>query len=184
MRTRRISLKQLPKLHATVKGIRPTIGSLTWIQLRATRAMREILFKEFGGFPSVAAKEVAEFHSKAGLMCHSLPTTDIPAEIAKLRTSLLTEEVAEFTEASKAADLKGIADALADIVYVAYGAALTYGIDLDAVLTEVHRSNMTKLDTAAKPLLRADGKVLKSPLYVPPDIDGVLREQAPLPIQT
>ena len=35
-------------------------------------------------------------------------------------------------------------DALADIAYVAYGAAVTYGIDFDAALREVHRSNMSK----------------------------------------
>jgi predicted HAD superfamily Cof-like phosphohydrolase len=184
MRTRRTSLKQLPKLRATVNNIRHTISSLIQIQLRATRAKRGTLFEESAGSLSVAAKEVAAFHSAAGLSLRRLPTTDIPAEIAKLRISLLAEEVEEFTEASNASDLNGIADALADIVYVAYGAALTYGIDLDAVLTEVHRSNMTKFDATAKPLLRADGKVLKSPLYVPPDIDGVLREQAPLPIRT
>jgi predicted HAD superfamily Cof-like phosphohydrolase len=115
------------------------------------------------------------------MSCHSLPTADIPADIVKLRISLLAEEVAEFTDASNSGDLKGIADALADIVYVTYGAALTYGIDLDAVLAEVHRSNMTKFDILATPLLRADGKVLKSPSYVPPDIEGVLRAQVPLP---
>jgi predicted HAD superfamily Cof-like phosphohydrolase len=70
--------------------------------------------------------------------------------------------------------LIGIADALADIVYVVYGAALTYGIDLDAVLREVHRSNMSKLDSDGKPVLRADGKVLKSDRYVRPDIAAAL----------
>lgn len=184
MRTRRTSLKQLPKLRLTVNNIRHAISSLTQIQLHATRAKRETLFKESAGVLSVVAKEVAEFHSAVGLSLRRLPTTDISAEIVKLRISLLTEEVAEFTEASNVSDLNGIADALADIVYVAYGAALTYGIDLDAVLTEVHRSNMTKFDAGGKPLLRLDGKVLKSPLYVPPDIGGVLREQAPLPIPT
>ena len=74
-------------------------------------------------------------------------------------------------------DLVGIADALADIVYVAYGTALTYGIDLDAVLHEVHRSNMSKLGSDGKPLIREDGKVLKSERYFPPDIESVLRSR-------
>jgi predicted HAD superfamily Cof-like phosphohydrolase len=55
-----------------------------------------------------------------------------------------------------------------------YGAALTYGIDLDAVLREVHRSNMSKLSSDGKPVLRADGKALKSDRYVRPDIAAAL----------
>lgn len=73
-----------------------------------------------------------------------------------------------------------VADALADIVYVAYGTALTYGIDLDAVLQEVHRSNMSKLGPDGRPILREDGKVLKGPGYFPPAIGEVLRTQRPI----
>ena len=69
------------------------------------------------------------------------------------------EEVGKFVAASEKGDLVGIADALADIVYVVYGTALTYGLDLDAVLREVHRSNMSKLGSDGKPLIRDDGKV-------------------------
>jgi predicted HAD superfamily Cof-like phosphohydrolase len=89
----------------------------------------------------------------------------------------LEEEVGEFVAASEKGDLVGIADALADIVYVVYGTALTYGIDLDAVLREVHRSNMSKLGSDGKPLIRDDGKVIKSEKYAPPDIASVLRLQ-------
>ena len=72
-----------------------------------------------------------------------LPSADIDHALAMLRVALLEEEVGEFVSASERRDLIGVADALADIVYVAYGTALTYGIDLDAVLHEVHRSNMS-----------------------------------------
>lgn len=102
------------------------------------------------------------------------PTAAIDPALARLRVDLVQEEVGEFAAASEQADLIGIADALADIVYVAYGAALTYGIDLDAVLREVHRSNMSKLGSDGKPVLRADGKVLKSDRYVRPDIAAAL----------
>ena len=80
--------------------------------------------------------------------------------------------------ASQKEDLVAIADALADIVYVIYGTALTYGIDLDSVLREVHRSNMSKLGGDGKPLLRGDGKVIKSERYFPPDISSVLSTQS------
>jgi predicted HAD superfamily Cof-like phosphohydrolase len=104
-----------------------------------------------------------------------VPSADIDHALARLRIALLQEEVGEFVATSERGDLNGVADALADIVYVAYGTALTYGIDLDAVLHEVHRSNMSKLGSDGKPLIREDGKVLKSERYFPPDIESVLR---------
>lgn len=124
---------------------------------------------------------VARFHEAFGLPRASRPGTDIPAELAKLRVDLLVEETGEFADASAKNDIVGIADALADIVYVAYGAAVTYGIDLDAALNEVHRSNMSKLDEQGRPVYREDGKVLKSARYRPPDISGILSRQPPLP---
>jgi predicted HAD superfamily Cof-like phosphohydrolase len=102
--------------------------------------------------------------------------------VAELRVRLLVEEVDEYAAASRSKDLVGIADALADIVYVAYGAALTYGIDLDVVLSEVHRANMSKLDADGRPSYRSDGKVVKSPRYSPPDVKGVLARQSALPL--
>jgi predicted HAD superfamily Cof-like phosphohydrolase len=134
-----------------------------------------------GGRMSAAMACVARFHEAFGLPRASRPGADIPAELAKLRVDLLVEETGEFADASAKNDIVGIADALADIVYVAYGAAVTYGIDLDAALHEVHRSNMSKLDEEGRPVYREDGKVLKSARYRPPDISGILSRQPPLP---
>jgi predicted HAD superfamily Cof-like phosphohydrolase len=124
------------------------------------------------------AAAVAEFHKAFGLPVRDVPSGEVDRDLAKLRVALLEEEVSEFVAASERGDLVGIADALADITYVVYGTALTYGIDLDAVLREVHRSNMSKLDGDGKPLIRDDGKVLKSDRYFPPDIEAVLSRQA------
>ena len=101
------------------------------------------------------------------LPVRQLPSAEIDHALARLRVALLEEEVGEFVAASVKGDLAGVADALADIVYVVYGTALTYGIDLDAVLREVHRSNMSKLGSDGKPLIREDGKVLKSEKHFP-----------------
>lgn len=120
------------------------------------------------------AASVAEFHRAFNLPMRELPSADIDHALAALRVALLGEEVSEFVTASENGDLVGIADALADIVYVIYGTALTYGIDLDSVLREVHRSNMSKLASDGRPLLRDDGKVLKSERYFPPDIAFLL----------
>ena len=129
--------------------------------------------------PIGVAAALAQFHRAFNLPMRQLPSVDIDQALAKLRVVLLEEEVGELVAASERGDLVGIADALADIVYVAYGTALTYGIDLDAVLQEVHRSNMSKLGSDGKPLIRDDGKVLKSERYFPPDIESVLRLQKP-----
>lgn len=86
----------------------------------------------------------------------------------------MLEECAEYQAAAEAADVVEIADALADIVYVAYGTALAHGIDLDAVLDEVHSSNMSKIGADGVVLLRPDGKVMKGPGYFRPDIARVL----------
>lgn len=71
----------------------------------------------------------------------------------------------------------GSGPALTSTMRWAYGTALTYGIDLDAVMQEVHRSNMSKLGSDGKPLIRDNGKVLKSDRYFPPDIESVLQRQ-------
>lgn len=63
------------------------------------------------------------------------------------------------------------------MVYLAYGTAAEYGIDLDAVLAEVHRANMSKLGPDGRPALREDGKVLKGDCYRPPQVADVLRRQ-------
>lgn len=132
------------------------------------------------GRPIDIAAAVAEFHAAFRLPVRQMPTADIDPALASLRIALLKEETSEFVVAAEKGDLIGVADALADIVYVVYGTALAYGIDLDSVLREVHRSNMSKLDVDGKPLIRDDGKVLRSERYCPPDIARVLSEQTSL----
>jgi predicted HAD superfamily Cof-like phosphohydrolase len=112
-----------------------------------------------------------EFHaSKAihGGLMPERPTTDIPGPVRRCRQALLAEEVGELTEAILYGDITKIADALGDIVYVAVGTAVTYGIPFDAVLAEVHRSNMTKVNTPD------EAKLAKGTGYEAPDIAGVL----------
>lgn len=81
-----------------------------------------------------------------------------------------------MAEATRRGDLVEIAHELADVVYATYGTAISYGIDLDAVLAEIHKANMTKLDADGRPIER-DGKVQKSDQYRPPDVAGVIAQQ-------
>lgn len=91
-----------------------------------------------------------------------------------LRLDLITEEVRELEIALANEDIVDIADALTDILYVVYGAGHSFGIDLDACFSEVHRSNMSKLGQDGKPIYREDGKVLKGPDYSDPDLGAIL----------
>lgn len=135
-------------------------------------------------FPTRVAANVFAFHRAFGLPAQTVPSLDgVSNEILRLRERLLDEETGEFALASHRRDLVGMADALADVVYVAYGTAATLGLDLDRVLDEVHRANMSKLDEDGRPVLRHDGKVLKSPRYRPPDVVGVVATQPPLPFR-
>jgi predicted HAD superfamily Cof-like phosphohydrolase len=112
-----------------------------------------------------------EFHATkaihGGLMPER-PTTDIPDWVRTLRSDLLLEEVRELLDAVAESDITGIADAVADVVYVAVGTAVAYGIPFDAVFAEVHRSNMTKVNSPA------EAKLVKGPGYEPPRIAELL----------
>jgi len=90
-------------------------------------------------------------------------------KINKLRIDLIKEELDELTEAMKNKDLLEVADALTDILYVAYGAGHAFGIDLDKCFDEVQNSNMSKLDENGKPIYNDSGKVMKGPNYFKPD---------------
>lgn len=122
---------------------------------------------------------IFEFHNAMGIPAQPLP--NLYPEGDSLRESLITEEFIELHEATKDQDLVEIADALGDIVYVAFGTAINYGINLNLVLEEIHRSNMTKVDTkTGKVILRHDGKVMKPPSFSPADIGRVLANQPDL----
>ena len=92
------------------------------------------------------------------------------AKITQLRYSLIKEELNELKEAIDKNNLKEVADALTDILYVTYGAGHAFGINLDACFTEVQSSNMSKLGKDEKPIYNEHGKVLKGPTYFKPDL--------------
>ena len=91
-------------------------------------------------------------------------------KINNLRINLIREELDEFTEAISNKDLKEVADALTDILYVTYGAGHAFGINLDNCFDEVQRSNMSKLGADGKPIYNEHGKVMKGPNYFEPNL--------------
>jgi len=91
-------------------------------------------------------------------------------KIIALRIALIEEELNELKEAIKNQDIKEVADALTDILYVTYGAGHAFGIDLDKCFTEVQNSNMSKLGLDGKPIYNDKGKVMKGPKYFKPNL--------------
>ena len=88
-----------------------------------------------------------------------------------LRYELIREELEELKVALEEKNLKEVADALTDILYVTYGAGHAFGIDLDKCFEEVQSSNMSKLGKDGKPIYNEDGKVMKGPYYLKPKLE-------------
>jgi predicted HAD superfamily Cof-like phosphohydrolase len=129
-----------------------------------------------------------------------LPIRDVPTLISRdeaaLRVALLDEEYHEYRRAVNKEDLVGIADALADIIYIALGTALCYGLPMEEIWNAVQDSNMEKATSCEHceasgcdedgyqceqcngegyhVLYREDGKVLKPEGWQPPNIELIL----------
>jgi NTP pyrophosphatase (non-canonical NTP hydrolase) len=97
-------------------------------------------------------------------------------KINELRISLINEELEELKKAIKDNDILEVADALTDILYVAYGAGHAFGINLDKCFHEVQQSNMSKLGANGKPIYNEHGKVMKGPSYFKPNLIQFLKK--------
>jgi len=77
-------------------------------------------------------KMVRQFHDKFGILGHNTP--QFAGSWSSLgRSRFIHEEAAEFTAACAKRDIVEIADALGDLLYVVYGAADVFGIDLEPI---------------------------------------------------
>ena len=95
-------------------------------------------------------------------------------KIISLRYDLIKEELEELKEAIDKKNIKEVADALTDILYVTYGAGHAFGINLDKCFEEVQNSNMSKLGSDGKPIFNDKGKVMKGPNYFKPDLGKIV----------
>jgi predicted HAD superfamily Cof-like phosphohydrolase len=119
-------------------------------------------------------KDVKIFMEKFGQMVRTKP--QFPDDkTMQLRLDLIKEELSELEVAMKTKNLKEVADALTDILYVTYGAGYAYGIDLDQCFKEVQRANMSKLGEDGKPIYNDQGKVMKGPNYTKPDLSKFVK---------
>ena len=86
---------------------------------------------------------VRQFHIKVLGIADTKPTLTLPVDFSQ-RVAFMEEEIEEMGQAYIDKDLVGVADALADLVYVALGTAHMMGIPFDAVFRVVHAANMQK----------------------------------------
>lgn len=119
---------------------------------------------------------VKEFHEAFG-QANGLYVKNLTQDEFELRYRLMAEENDEYLQACKDNNIDEIADALGDQLYILCGTILKHGLQhkIQLIFSEIHRSNMSKLDANGKPILREDGKILKSNRYFPPDIKKILQ---------
>jgi predicted HAD superfamily Cof-like phosphohydrolase len=115
---------------------------------------------------------VEEFHRKFEILVQTTPS-DLPDESKRLRIRLIQEEFEELKESMASGDLASIAKEMADLLYVVYGTAVSYGIDMEPVFREVHRSNLSKVGGYK----RDDGKWVKPATYSPARVEPILEAQ-------
>ena len=115
---------------------------------------------------------VEEFHRIYKLGNSKKPIGKLKDGLEKLRFDLMAEENGEYLEAAQKGDVVEVADALGDMLYILCGTIIEHGMQnvIDDVFEEIHRSNLSKLDENGDPIYREDGKVIKGPNYVPPNL--------------
>lgn len=139
-----------------------------------------------GGHMDVSREDlIKEFHEAFTCAMNVEPTVEVLA----LRRTLIREEVDELMSAMDTAMAhlaqgapvpqavwENMLKELADVQVVLSGTAVALKplYHLDQAFKRVHASNMSKLGPDGKPILRADGKVLKGPNYFEPDLSDLV----------
>lgn len=115
-------------------------------------------------------EKVAEFHEAFRLASGEEFKKD---DLLDLRINLLEEEFKELLDELKSSPVSRtkVLKELCDLLYVAYGLGVAYGLPVDWGFDQVHKSNMSKLGRDGKPVYREDGKVIKGPNYKPPEFN-------------
>ena len=112
-------------------------------------------------------ERVKRFHKTFGLNISEKPKRFLSQNVYANRMRLILEELSEYSEAVARRDLPDIADALADLLYVVFGACVEHGLPMDKIFREVDESNMTKtgghFDDA--------GKFIKPDSYKPVNLE-------------
>lgn len=115
---------------------------------------------------------IKEFMEKHGQYIREVPGYP-PVDVVILRLRLMHEELFEFIEAiHESKEIHEVADSLGDLLYVVIGTMIAFGLPVQVIMDEIHRSNMTKapLNDFGK-----GGKVSKSSKFEPPRLREILQ---------
>ena len=127
-----------------------------------------------------AVDAVRDWLTAAGLPVREHPTLEVAPNEAEMACALIEEEAGEFRAAVEASDMVEIADAVADLLWVVLEAGVTFGIPIEEVFAEVHRSNLTKIESG-EPVVNAAGKIVAGPGFSAPDLLPILAAHARSP---
>lgn len=94
--------------------------------------------------------DIEEFHEHVLNLEKPIQVGLISDEFILERLRFLAEEMDEFGEAGIKGNIVGVADALADIVYVALGTAWQMGLPFQDIWNVVHNANMKKVRGVTK----------------------------------
>lgn len=113
-------------------------------------------------------EDVRDFHIQILGVDDAPPRIELPVAMTA-RVEFMEEEIEELGLAYCRGDLVGVADALADLVYVALGTAHMMGIPFDEVWAAVHKANMKKLPGPTKRGMTIDA--MKPADWIGPEIE-------------
>jgi predicted HAD superfamily Cof-like phosphohydrolase len=126
---------------------------------------------------------VREYHQTSGLPLDMDIFKEAVEDLVAFRLRLVDEESDEvaqevwqdgFIDCDKIAPERLLKE-LADLVYVVYGFAATFGWDLDEAFRRVHENNMGRmLQPDGTIHRRSDGKILKNKEYPPVDLEDLV----------
>lgn len=95
------------------------------------------------------------------------------------RVGFLFEEVLEYVDAARSADLAGQLDALVDLIYVALGTAHAQGLPIEEAWARVHAANLKKeRGTRENSKRRSPFDVVKPAGWTAPDLSDLVLPRA------
>lgn len=123
-------------------------------------------------------EDILDFCRKAEQAIGTTP--NIPSkETIVLRKNLIKEEVVtETLKALEEGNLEKIADGIIDSIVVLIGTGISYGLDLEKLWDEIHKTNMAKLKDGV--IKNNYGKIQKPEGWKPPNVKKILSEQKSL----
>jgi predicted HAD superfamily Cof-like phosphohydrolase len=179
---------------STVKGGAMIIAARAYLQRHTKNSMQEAI-EEFmkradqavASYPQLPTEAVRTLRIRIMVeeLLGAISPEDLQAanENPNIYVELLVKNKSDELIASMLkGDLVGIADGIADVLYVVIGTAVAYGIDIQEVFDEVHRSNLSKTvwsEELQRYTIEKDefGKGVKPPTFSPANIPPIIERQ-------